>query len=251
MSLVTRYGTGSPAPAAPAEKGPELEPALEAELVENEPAPAVVDDAGPLRDPAAVRAMFGGLGWSTTAPADEPAPAAPGRELEAEGPAPARSAGAPRSRRRARRSTTTSSERARPTRRADALAAAGELDRLGIPHNAVTGEAYRGNNIARVLEAELVNGYGAGGWAGFHQWREIGRTVRKGEKCSCRVVAVFGAPKGSSSSDSSDAVTPDGDEPRRGGGITTRAIFHYSQTDELATSSSDGAGIGAESEPRT
>jgi antirestriction protein ArdC len=87
--------------------------------------------------------------------------------------------------------------------------------------NEVTGAAYQGKNIDRLIGATVANGYDPEhGWAGFTQWRSVGRTVRRGEHGTpCLTV-----------------VTVDKDENGRG----TRKprgfkVFHYDQTDELPT----------------
>ena len=51
------------------------------------------------------------------------------------------------------------------------------------PANAVTGKPYTGGNVVRLLSAELEHGFTSKGasWAGYGQWLEVGRQVRKGE----------------------------------------------------------------------
>ena len=91
------------------------------------------------------------------------------------------------------------------------------------PYNAVTGNAYAGGNILRLMMTEEVEGYDSRmGWAGFQQWRTIGRTVRKGEKgTSCLTV-----------------VTVDRGADKKGGTRRARgfAVFHYDQTEPLPES---------------
>ena len=86
--------------------------------------------------------------------------------------------------------------------------------------NEVTGEAYHGGNIGRLGEAAISNGYDIDhGWAGFQQWRTVGRTVRRGEHGTpCMTV-----------------VTVDRDEDGNGGTRKPRGfrVFHFDQTDEL------------------
>lgn len=88
--------------------------------------------------------------------------------------------------------------------------------------NAVTGAQYQGKNIDRLLMATAQGGYDPDkGWAGFHQWRSIGRTVRKGEH-GTPCMTIVRVDKG-----------PDG----KGGTTAPRGfrVFHYDQTDELPT----------------
>lgn len=87
--------------------------------------------------------------------------------------------------------------------------------------NAVTGAQYQGKNIDRLLTATVQNGYNPDkGWAGFHQWRTVGRTVRKGEHGTpCMTVVTVGRDK----------------ETGAGGTTAPRGfrVFHFDQTDEL------------------
>lgn len=94
-------------------------------------------------------------------------------------------------------------------------------DTLAMPYNATTGAEYRGGNIERLLMAEIGNGYGNGGWAGFHQWIEAGRVVRKGEHGThCLTVVTVDEKK-------TDGTAKTTRKPR---GFV---VFHYDQTDEL------------------
>lgn len=73
---------------------------------------------------------------------------------------------------------------ARPATAAQVAAIAGPVDTgddFEIPRNALTGAEYRGRNIPRLLVAAAEHGYNGPEWAGFTQWRKLGRTVRKGE----------------------------------------------------------------------
>jgi antirestriction protein ArdC len=94
-----------------------------------------------------------------------------------------------------------------------------EWGHLPCTANEVTGADYQGKNVLRLFEATVGNGYDPEhGWAGFTQWRTIGRTVRKGEHGTpCLTV-----------------VTVDRDESGRG---TTKPrefrVFHFDQTDPL------------------
>ena len=90
---------------------------------------------------------------------------------------------------------------------------------LELPFNATTGNAYGGKNIDRLLLAELENKFDhAKGWAGYHQWLENGRQVRKGQHgVSClTVITVTGKKSG---------------KPEQ----TARGfrVFHFDQTEEL------------------
>lgn len=95
-----------------------------------------------------------------------------------------------------------------------------EMVALPCTTNEVTGRPYQGGNVGRLLEATISNGYNPDrGWAGFTQWRTIGRTVRKDEHGTpCRTV-----------------VTVDRDAEGNGGTRKPRGfkVFHYDQTAEL------------------
>ncbi len=51
----------------------------------------------------------------------------------------------------------------------------------GLPHNAVTGNAYRGANILALWLEAITSGYTSSGWATYKQWQSIDAQVRKGE----------------------------------------------------------------------
>jgi len=54
----------------------------------------------------------------------------------------------------------------------------------GLPHNAVTGNAYRGGNVLALWLEALICGYTSNGWATYKQWQSIDAQVRKGERGS-------------------------------------------------------------------
>ena len=95
----------------------------------------------------------------------------------------------------------------------------------GAPFNATTGTAYNGGTVARLLTAEVSRGFAHdAGWAGFGQWRENGRQVRKGEHGTHGLTVV----------------SVGGDDTGKGAKTTCRGfvVFHYDQTepiDESAT----------------
>jgi antirestriction protein ArdC len=97
---------------------------------------------------------------------------------------------------------------------------------LAVIANEVTGAEYRGRNVERLMTAAVSAGYNPDrGWAGFTQWRSVGRTVRKGE---------HGTP-------CFTVVSVDKDKNGRG---TTKPrgfrVFHYDQTEELPTAENVG-----------
>lgn len=88
---------------------------------------------------------------------------------------------------------------------------------MDTPKNALTGAEYKGGNVVRLLTVAVERGYSAGDWAGFHQWRELGRTVRKGEKGTSGLTVI-------------DLKNDEGKTKRGARGFT---VFHYDQTDPL------------------
>lgn len=53
---------------------------------------------------------------------------------------------------------------------------------LSMPVNGHTGRAYRGMNVLILLGAQMAGGYAESRWVTFNQAREMGGSVRKGEK---------------------------------------------------------------------
>ena len=56
--------------------------------------------------------------------------------------------------------------------------------RLSLPHNAVTGQTYRGVNILSLWVTALDKGFTSSSFATLRQWNSIGATVRRGEAAS-------------------------------------------------------------------
>lgn len=57
-------------------------------------------------------------------------------------------------------------------------------DPVRLPTNFVTKKAYQGFNVLNLLLSAQVQGYPAGLWASYNQWRSVGAQVRKGEKAT-------------------------------------------------------------------
>lgn len=107
-----------------------------------------------------------------------------------------------------------------------------------VPRNAVTGAAYRGGNVVRLLAAEEEHGYRSGaGWAGFGQWRSVGRVVRKGEHGTACIAVTGGAKEAGAD----DAPSSSDKKKRRGGGVRGFRVFHFDQTCELVAADEAGA----------
>jgi len=53
---------------------------------------------------------------------------------------------------------------------------------MTVPFNETTNRDYQGGNIETLLAACVEHGFDFNrGWAGFHQWKDAGRSIRKGE----------------------------------------------------------------------
>lgn len=57
----------------------------------------------------------------------------------------------------------------------------------GLPMNAATRKQYRGVNILNLWAESIERGFTSNKWGTFRQWKDVGASVRKGEKAS-RVV---------------------------------------------------------------
>lgn len=92
---------------------------------------------------------------------------------------------------------------------------------FAAPFNATTGQPYKGGNVIRLLEAEGEFGFNhASGWAGFHQWKDAGRVVRKGQHgTKCLRVLEFEEASGRKDT-----------RPR------VFTVFHFDQTDPITES---------------
>ena len=53
---------------------------------------------------------------------------------------------------------------------------------IGLPHNSITGNVYRGGNLLTLWFVGDEHGWVSNEWATFKQWQQIGATVRKGER---------------------------------------------------------------------
>lgn len=103
-----------------------------------------------------------------------------------------------------------------------------------MPYNAVTGAQYQGKNIDRLASAELMHGYGPGGWAGFGQWLKVGRVVRKGEHgTACITVIGRSGTESETARSVTDSRETAGKGKRKGGGVRGFRVFHFDQTTEL------------------
>lgn len=125
---------------------------------------------------------------------------------------------------------------ARPATAALVAAIAGPVDTgddFEIPRNALTGAEYRGRNIPRLLVAAAEHGYNGPEWAGFTQWRKLGRTVRAGEHGTACLTVV--------------SVVDDSGR----GGTRPRGfkVFHRDQTEALPEAGETEAGEVVTAEP--
>jgi antirestriction protein ArdC len=96
----------------------------------------------------------------------------------------------------------------------------------GLPHNVVSGKPYRGGNALWFWSIAIDNGYATSCWASFKQWKDLGRSVRKGEKSSFGIYWKRW-------SRTEDEGTPD---ERTRSGLTPFIfrVFNFDQTDAVA-----------------
>ena len=102
---------------------------------------------------------------------------------------------------------------------------------LELPRNGTTGAPYRGDNVLRLLGAQLEAGYAGGEWAGYQQWVSAKRQVRKGEK-STAIVAV--------------GVATDKKTGRASTFARATRVFHRDQTDPILEAAAVEAGARIE-----
>lgn len=92
--------------------------------------------------------------------------------------------------------------------------------------NPVTDQPYHGANIDRLATAAVEHGYNVErGWAGFRQWRTLGRTVKRGEHGATIFHHV--------TDKHADDTEHDAKERRYNRNGYSVRVFHYDQTTEL------------------
>lgn len=64
-----------------------------------------------------------------------------------------------------------------------------------LPYNAASGRLYQGVNVLLLWKATLQKGYSRPAWLGYHQARELGGQVKKGEKATLIVYGSTFVPK--------------------------------------------------------
>lgn len=102
----------------------------------------------------------------------------------------------------------------------------------GLPHNAVTGNAYRGGNIIALWIEALTCGYTSAGWATYKQWQSVDAQVRKGERGTRLIRWVEKKADGETSK---VADTPVGGDAKRGRLIPVSfSVFNIAQCDTVA-----------------
>lgn len=94
-----------------------------------------------------------------------------------------------------------------------------------MPYNAASGRRYRGVNVLLLWRVSRVKGYRHPGWIGYHQARERGGYVRRGEKATPIVYAKTFTPK-------EDREKPE-DEQRTIPFLKWRDVFNVEQTAHL------------------
>ena len=94
-------------------------------------------------------------------------------------------------------------------------------DIINLPHNPTTGMAYSTKNTATLLGA----GFEDPRWAGFRQWSNAGRKIKKGSKATkiIKVITVKGK-------DGAPKKGKDGKPTTR---IRSIALFNFAQTEAM------------------
>ena len=101
----------------------------------------------------------------------------------------------------------------------------------GLPHNAVTGNVYRGGNIIGLWLEAAERGYTSAGWATYKQWQSVDAQVRKGER-GTRLVKWIENKADTESSKVAD--TPVGDAKRGRLIPVSFSVFNLAQCDTAA-----------------
>lgn len=94
-----------------------------------------------------------------------------------------------------------------------------------LPYNPVTGNQYSGQNLGALASQAGERGYQSMAFAGFRQWQEKGRQVKKGEK-ACHALMVV------------ERKDKDGMSKKVCKGI---ALFALEQTIEITQATQEGA----------
>lgn len=102
-------------------------------------------------------------------------------------------------------------------------------DALGLPYNGRTGNDYTGGNIPLLLDAADANGFESNVWAGFNQWLEVGRVVRKGSKSTGIMMVVDFKEKDAAG----EVVTREDGTVRKGRSARTVPVFNFEQTEVI------------------
>jgi antirestriction protein ArdC len=101
----------------------------------------------------------------------------------------------------------------------------------GLPHNAVTGNVYRGGNIIGLWLEAAERGYTSAGWATYKQWQSVDAQVRKGER-GTRLVKWIENKADTESSKVADTAVGDA---KRGRLIPVSfSVFNLAQCDTAA-----------------
>ena len=101
----------------------------------------------------------------------------------------------------------------------------------GLPHNAVTGNAYRGANILALWVEGLMCGYTSNGWATYKQWQSIDAQVRKGQT-GTRLIRWVEKQRNDDTADTSNS-----DDDKSGARLipVSFSVFNIAQCDTATT----------------
>ncbi len=99
---------------------------------------------------------------------------------------------------------------------------------LGMPKNARTARSYSGVNVLILWGAVVQKGYSCQHWLTFRQARDLGGSVRKGERGTVACFADRFIPKAER-----ERATRDGDEPQAVPFLKRFTLFNVDQCDGL------------------
>jgi antirestriction protein ArdC len=98
---------------------------------------------------------------------------------------------------------------------------------VGVPRSAITGKAYRGINFFLLSVAAQVAGYRNGSWITFRQAKEVGGSIRRGEKGSLCIFWRVLDGAGERSPNDGDVASVDVSDQPTAGGRRRRFVLRY------------------------
>ncbi len=91
-----------------------------------------------------------------------------------------------------------------------------------LPHNAITGKAYRGANVFHLMIMQQAHGYESSAWLTFNQAKDHGGHVKKGEKSTAVFFWHFGTRTDQETGEEKQSVT-----------VRMYFVFNIAQTENV------------------